>query len=198
MSPKASTWELVTSWTNGRKAVVELLRDGAGEHVIRKTYRTGYETRMFREYAVAEYVSRLASVSPRVLAFSPRKKQILFQYLPGIRVLEWVLSRFGDHLDLSEFHSFHGLMPPHNVDARVAEAFVRFRESNSIDVLQLKHALRDSYGKLHRLGIKHGSADPRNVLYHEGRIFIIDFDNSRPSLSPSATDDEDLKYWYGI
>jgi tRNA A-37 threonylcarbamoyl transferase component Bud32 len=123
---------------------------------------------------------------------------MLLQYLPGDRVLEWVLSRFSDNLDLADFQSFHGLMPPHNVDPRVAKAFLRFRESTSEEALQLKAAIRASYSLLHRIGIKHGSVDPRNVLYHADRVFIIDFDNARPSLQPSASDDEDLKYWYGV
>lgn len=198
MSPKPDALTVVTSWTNGRKAVVYLVEDKHGAKLIRKVYRTGWRHRMFRDYVMTAYVSHRVSITPRVLAFRPWRSEILLQYLPGERVLEWVLSRLGHNLNLAEFQSFHGLMPPHNVDPRVSDAFRRFRESTADDVLQLKTALRASYSLLHSVGIKHGSADPRNVLYDAGRIFIIDFDNSRPSLRPSESDNIELEYWYGI
>jgi hypothetical protein len=188
----------VKSWTNGRKAVVELLQDRSGASVIRKVYRPGFRRWMFREYAMAAYVSSRTSLSPRVLAFRPWRSEMFIQYLPGQRVLEWVLTRFGKNLNMAEFDSFRGLDPPNNVDPSIADAFGRFRQSTSEDVVRLKAAIRDSYAVLHRLKVKHGSADPRNVLYHNGRIFIIDFDNARPSLDPAAIDYEELHYWYGI
>ena len=43
-----------------------------------------------------------------------------------------------------------------------------------------------------------GSADPRNMLYHEGLIYIIDFDNARPSRRAEQIDYVDLEYWYGL
>lgn len=198
MSRKHEALTLVTSWTNGRKAVVHLLEDPSGTKVIRKTYRQGFQFRMWWEYLMSMYVSRRTSITPRVVAFRPWRKEIFLEYLEGQRVLEWVLCRFGRSVNSAEFQSFHGLSPPDNVDPRVAEAFQRFRKSTSADVLEIKTAIEESYSALHRTYIKHGSADPRNVLYHQGRIFIIDFDNSRPSLNPAGIDNADLDYWYGI
>ena len=52
---------------------------------------------------------------------------------------------------MAEFQSFHGLRPPDNVDPRVAEAFSRFRQSTSDEVLQLKTAIRVGW-EAHRIG----------------------------------------------
>src|SRR6202008_4803458 len=111
---------------------------------------------------------------------------------------EWVLRRFGQDLNVVDFQSFHGLNPPDDVDPRVAEAFAKFRQSTSDEALRLREAIRVSYAQLHRIRIKHGSADPRNVLYDDGRIFIIDFDNARPSLNAATIDYQELEYWYAI
>jgi len=154
---------------------------------------------MFREFAMTTYVSRRLSIVPRVLRFKPWRREIWLQYLAGERVLEWVLERFGDpNLKTADFQSFHGVDPPHNVDPRVALAFERFRATTSGEALQLKHAIRESYRSLHGISIKHGSADPRNMLYHEGRIYIIDFDNARPSRRAEQVDYVDLEYWFGL
>ena len=198
MWPEVDDLQVVTSWTNGRKAVVHLVRDARGRQFIRKAYRPGWHSRMLRDCTMAAYVSRVSAVGPRVLGLRPWRREMLLEYLPGERVLEWVLARFGDNLDLAEFQSFHGLMPPDNVDSRVAEAFRRFRASTSEEAARLKRAIWVSYSTLHRIWVKHGSVDPRNVLYHDGRIFIIDYDNARPSLHPGAADNVDLQYWYGI
>ena len=194
MSLKGDGAAVLTSWTNGRKAVVELLQDRAGRKIIRKTYRPGFWLAMFREYIMATYVSRRTCVTPRVVEFHPMAREIVFEYVDGQRVLEWVLSRFGDTSNVEEFQSFHGL----NVDTRVADAFRQFRESCSDEAAQLRQAILDSYLALHGTRIKHGSADPRNVIYRDGRIFIIDFDNARPSLKPWVIDGRDLEHWYGI
>ena len=193
MLPAASDGVL-TSWTNGRKAVVELLQDHNGRRVIRKRYRRGFWFAMFREYVMAIYVSRRTCITPRVVEFRPWTREIVFEYVDGQRVLEWVLSRFSEGCDVSEFQSFHGL----NVDPRIADAFQDFRQSCSDEADRLRDAIRDSYRLLHRTGVKHGSADPRNVIYRDGRIYIIDFDNARPSFDPWAVDGRDLAQWYGI
>lgn len=197
MLPKLDSLTVITSWTNGEKAVVHLLENGAGEKFIIKAYRPGYTATMFREYVVARYVARRLTVVPQVLGFRPWRKEICFSYVSGQRVLEWVMQRFGDNVTLSKFQSFHGLNPPHHVDPDVAEAFARFRQSMSAEAQQLKEAIRTSYSCLHRIGILHGSADPRNVIYDHDRVFIIDFDHSRPSFNPAKLDSQSLAYWYG-
>ena len=127
------------------------------------------------------------------------REKIFFAYIPGQRVLEWVLQRFGDkHLSLSEFQSFHGLDPPDHVDARVAEAFVRFRQSTSEEAYRLNQAVKASYSCLRQIGIFHESTDPRNVIYDQDRVFIIDFDHARPSFNPVRIDYRSLTYWYGL
>ena len=100
---KVNELTVVTSWTNGRKAVVELLQDSRGTKVIKKVYRPGFRGRMFREYVMATYVSSRTTISPQVFGFRPWRNEILLQYLPGQRVFEWVLSRFGQNLCMAEF-----------------------------------------------------------------------------------------------
>jgi len=195
MSPKPDDLRVVTSWTNGRKAVVQLVEDRAGHKVIMKTYRPGFFLPMFREYLVTRYVSSRLSIVPRVLAFQPLRKRLCLSFLEGQRVLEWVLQHFGEPgLALSDFQSFHGLA----TNAKVADAFACFRNSTSHEAQKLKRAVQESYASLHRIGILHGTADPRNVLYDAGRIFIIDFDHARPSLDPGKLDLRALKHWFGI
>ena len=197
MLPKPDELTVVTSWTNGHKAVVHLVENRTGEKLILKAYRPGFTSAMFREYVATRYVARKLSVVPRVLGFRPWRKELYFSYISGQRVLEWVLQRFGDNVTLSEFQSFHGLNPPDYVDPHVAEAFARFRQSMSEEARRLKEAIRTSYSSLHRIGILHGSADPRNVIYDQDRVFIIDFDHARPSFNPEKLDYKSLTYWYG-
>jgi tRNA A-37 threonylcarbamoyl transferase component Bud32 len=150
---------------------------------------------MFREYFSIWYVSKWLDIIPRLVSFRPWKKELIMSYIPGQRVLEWVLEHFGQsNLDLDEFRHFHGTLR----DARITEAFVRFRESSSVEALRLKAAIKQSYARLHRIGWQHGTSDPRNVLYDGRQAYIIDFDHARPSLSPTKYDYPDLTYWFGI
>lgn len=139
-------------------------------------------------------VHRLAIV-PRVFGFRPWCKELFFSYIPGQRVLEWVLERFGDrNLSLVDFHSFHGL----DTNLQVAEAFARFRHSTSEEAHRLKQAIKTSYSCLHQIGILHGSADPRNVIYDQDRVYIVDFDHARPSFNTGRIENRSLTHWYGI
>src|SRR6266446_9364039 len=108
MLPKRDEFGVISSWTNGQKAIVHLLESGTGEKLILKQYRPGFTVTMLREYVVAKYVARRLSVVPTVLGFRPRRKELYFSYIPGQRVLEWVLERFGGNVALCEFQSFHG------------------------------------------------------------------------------------------
>ncbi len=198
MSLKRDGFAILTSWTNSEKAIVHLVETRDGEKVILKIYRPGSIVRMFREYIVTKYVASRLSIVPKVLSFRPWRRELCFSYVSGQRVLEWVLERFGDKgLSLADFHSFHGLNPPHYVDPRVADAFERFRQSTSADAMRLKQAIRTSYSRLHGIGILHRSADPRNVIYDDNDLFIIDFDNARPCLNPASIENSALEYWYG-
>jgi hypothetical protein len=198
MLPTPDDFTVTTSWTNGQKAVVDLMTNRAGKKIIKKVYRPGYTSAMFREYMVAKYVASRLAIVPQVLGFRPLQKELYFSYVSGQRVLEWVMQRFGDDVNLSRYQSFHGLNPPDYVDPEVAKAFARFRESMSDEARRLKDAISNSYASLHRIGILHGSADPRNVIYDDNRVIIIDFDNSRPSLNPATLDARSLSYWYGL
>jgi hypothetical protein len=189
---------VVTSWTNGRKAVVHLLEKSNGEKLIMKVYRRGFLITMLREYFVTKYIASRLSGTPRVVGFRPWRKELLLSYISGQRVLEWVLQKFGDSgLSLDEFQSIHGLDPEHP-DPRIAEAFSRFRRSTSEEAHQLRQAIRVSYSELHDIGMLHGSPDPRNVIYDSGRISIIDFDHARPCFNPAKIEYRGLTYWYGI
>ena len=147
---------------------------------------------------IAKYLASTLTIVQQVLAFRPWEKELYLSYISGQRVWERVMQRFGDNVNLARFHSFHGLNPPHYVDPEVADAFARFRESTSSEVRRLKEAIRESYSYLHRLGILHECADPRNVIYDQDRVFIIDFDHARPSVNPSTREAGSLKCWYGI
>jgi hypothetical protein len=153
---------------------------------------------MLREYLVTRYISTRVPGTPKVLALRPWRKELHLSYVPGQRVLEWVLERFGDvGLSLESFQSFHGL-DPDSPNPQVAEAFDRFRSSTSDEAQQLKGAIRTSYAALHQIGMLHGSPDPRNVIYGDGRVSIIDFDHARPCLNPAPIDYRSLAYWYGV
>jgi hypothetical protein len=154
---------------------------------------------MFREYIATKYVSSKLSIVPKVLEFNPRRRELITSYIPGQRMLEWVLQRFGEpNLSLAQFQSIHGLDPGHYVDPRVAQAFTVFRESRSEEALRVKQAIRSSYALLHQIGFLHSSADPRNLIYDGERVFIIDFDHARPSFNPASLDYQALTYWYGL
>jgi len=189
---------VVTSWTNGRKAVVHLVENGKGEKLIMKVYRRGFFLTMVREYIATRYIAGRRTDTPRVKGFRPWRRELMLSYVSGRRVLEWVLERFGDEgLSLADFQSFHGL-DPERLDPRVAVAFERLRASRSEDARRLKEAIRSSYDTLHRLHILHGSPDPRNVIYDGDRVVIIDFDHTRPSFNPAKIDYRGLEYWYGL
>jgi hypothetical protein len=193
-----ATFRIVTSWTNGRKAMVYLMQNATGQRVILKIYRPGFFLTMCREYLVTKYIGLSLSGVPRVLAFAPFERKLVLSFLTGQRVLEWVLQRFGDPgLPLEQFQSFHGL-DPDNLNPDVATAFDRFRQSTSAEAQRLRRAMRSSYEELHRIRMLHGSPDPRNVIYQDGRIFIIDFDHARPAWNPSEIDGKALEYWYRV
>jgi serine/threonine protein kinase len=194
MWPTPDNVVVLTSWTNGHKAVVHLVQDNAGSEMIVKIYRPGFLLPMFREYAAATYAARRLSVVPRVVAFRPLRRELYFSYVRGARVLEWVLARFGHQVNLTEFQSFHGL----DLHPQVADAFTRFRRSTSDESLRLKAAIATSYASLHRIGMLHGSADPRNIIYDERRVFIIDFDHARPCFNAAKVEAASLSYWYGL
>lgn len=194
MLQKPDRWRVITAWTNGRKAEVQLLEDTAQKKIILKTYRSGFILPMFREYLVTTYVSRKLSIVPKVIAFQPLRKRLFLSFISGQRVLEWVLQHFGDNgLVVSDFQSFHGL----ETNEKVAAAFSRFRQSGAKEARELKKAIRESYLLLHRIRIRHGTTDPRNIIYDGKRAFILDFDHARPSLNPAKCDREALECWFG-
>lgn len=78
-------------------------------------------------------------------------------YIPGQRVLEWVLQRFVQpDLQLEVFLNFEAM----DTDPRIAEAFRMFRQSTSEDSSMLTRAIKLSYSLLHQLGWQHGTSDP--------------------------------------
>jgi tRNA A-37 threonylcarbamoyl transferase component Bud32 len=187
--------QIITTWTNGRKAIVNLMADSKGEQYIQKLYRPGFTFSMIREYIITDYLSKRLDIVPKVLKFRPVQKQIYLSFMKGKRVLEWVLEHFGDDgVSIMDFQSVHGL----ETNQTIAVAFKRFRESNSTDATRLREAIKLSYVRLHKLKFVHGSTDPRNIIYDGNMVHIIDFDNSRPSLLPEKVDSGRLKMWYGI
>ena len=141
------------------------------------------------------YVSRRLDIIPRLVSFAPWKNELVISYVPGRRVLEWVLEHFGPpELDLQEFLNCESL----EGDARITQAFGRFRDSSSSEAVRLRGSIKKSYAKLHSIGWQHGTSDPRNVIYDGQRAYIIDFDHARPSLSPHKYDYPALAYWFGI
>jgi len=182
------------SWTNGRKANVYLVESTCGTKVILKCYRTRFIATLVREYLCTKYLSHRLAITPKVLGFNPRSRQLILSYIPGERVFEWVLARFGtEGIRIEDFRSYDYL----DTCKIVAEAFKQFRSSQLPEALTLKKAIKDSYELLHRTGFVHGSADPRNVIYDGRQVFIIDFDHARPCLSPKL-EYTALSKWYGI
>ena len=183
------------SWTNGEKAVVHLVELPTGEKQIVKIYKPGFVGWMFREYLSLRYISKRLSIIPKLICFRPSQKELVLSYIPGQRVLEWVLQRFGEaNLNLEEFLNFEAM----GTDPRIVEAFLRFRLSASEDASKLKQAIKLSYGRLHELGWQHGTCDPRNVIYAEHQVYIIDLDHARPGLTPVKYDYPALTHWFGI
>jgi len=187
--------KVVRSWTNGRRANVHLVEQESGQRVIVKCYRGRFFATMVREYLFTMYLSRRLDIIPKVLAFKPFSMELVFSYVPGERVFEWVLARHGDDdLRLEDYQSYDYL----DTCNIVARAFKKFRDSKSRETVRLKQAIRESYELLHKTGFVHGSADPRNIIYDGKRVSIIDFDHSRPSLKPRTLEYKALSKWYGL
>ncbi len=149
---------------------------------------------MLREFIALSYLSSL-SILPRVLAFYPLHREMVLSYLPGERVLEWVLKRYGDDgLDLDGFTSFHGIETNQVVD----RAFRSFRESTDASSRALKDSIRSSYQILHRTKFIHGDPSPRNLIFDGRIVYLVDFDHSRPSIDPARVDFVALQRWYGL
>jgi tRNA A-37 threonylcarbamoyl transferase component Bud32 len=186
---------VVCSWTNGRKAIVYLVELESGQRMVLKRYRVRFLATMVREYLLTTYLSHRLDITPKVVAFKPFSRELVVEFIPGERVLEWVLARYGDNgIRLEEFRSYDYL----DTCNIVGNAFRRFRSSESPEAIRLKQAIRESYGLLHRTGCVHGSADPRNIIYDSKRVFIIDLDHARPSLNPRSLENRSLSKWYGI
>lgn len=187
--------KVVCSWTNGRKANVYLIEDRCGKKTILKKYSARFIVTMFRECFLTSYLSRRLDIIPQVLGFNPLRREIILSYINGERVFEWVLSRYGDSgINLNDFRSYDHL---YTCDI-VARAFKKFRDCRSSETVRLKQAIKENYELLHKIGFIHGSADPRNIIYNGKRIFLIDFDHSRPSLNPRAIEYRALHRWYGL
>jgi tRNA A-37 threonylcarbamoyl transferase component Bud32 len=119
----------------------------------------------------------------------------MLSYIPGERVLEWILGRCAPPgTELEQFQSFHGLQ----TNAVVQGALARFRESLDAEIVTLKMAIQASYDRLHLLGWIHGSADPRNLIYDGTNVFIIDFDHARPCFNARKKEQQSLQHWFGI
>ena len=91
--PVSNECRVVTSWTNGRKAIVHLLAKPNGDTLIRKVYRRGFLAAMLREYFMTTYIACRLPSTLRVLGFNPWRKELFLSYVTGQRVLEWVLER---------------------------------------------------------------------------------------------------------
>jgi len=186
---------ITCSWTNGRKANVYLVEQECGQKLISKRYKVHFVPTMVREYLLTTYLSRRLDIIPKVLGFKLFSRELMLSYIRGERVFEWVLSRYGDTgINLEDFCSYDYL----DTCDIVARAFRRFRDCRSPETVRLKRAIKESYELLHKSGFVHGSADPRNIIYDGKRIFIIDFDHSRPSLNPRAIEYRALYRWYGL
>jgi tRNA A-37 threonylcarbamoyl transferase component Bud32 len=132
---------------------------------------------------------------PRLVELKFWRAQLHIEYIPGERLLEWVLKRYSPpDTDIGNFQNVHGL----TTDPIISDAFARFRRCDSCEANSLRLAVRESYAALHALGWIHGSADPRNMIVNDGRVFIIDFDHARPCRDPRSLEWPNLREWYGL
>lgn len=186
--------KVLVAWTNGRRAAAYLLEDEIGRKCVLKHYRPGNLPIMIKEMIALRCLATL-DVAPQVLSYELAASTLILSYVPGERVLEWVLRRYGDRgLDLAQFSSAHGL----STNEHVQRAFERFRSSTDTQALALREAIVDTYRRLHRVHVLHGDPGPRNIIYDGKRAYLIDFDQTRPSLSPARIEARGLKKWYGI
>jgi tRNA A-37 threonylcarbamoyl transferase component Bud32 len=150
---------------------------------------------MLREWLVLRHLSDRRSMIPRLVELKFWRAQLHIEYIPGERLLEWVLKRYSPpDTDIGNFQNVHGL----TTDPIISDAFARFRRCDSCEANSLRLAVRESYAALHALGWIHGSADPRNMIVNDGRVFIIDFDHARPCRDPRSLEWPNLREWYGL
>lgn len=186
--------KLVSSWTNGSKSEVFLLQDKNGNMLIKKCYRKGLFHILAREYIALKSLSSLDFV-PKIVELRFFSREMALSYVPGTRVLEWILEKYGrPGLDLKRFGSFHGL----EINEEISEAFRYFRDAKDSASTSLKEAIRSSYLTLHSKGWIHGDPSPRNLIYEGGKIYLIDFDHARPCLDPPKIDYRSIEKWYGL
>lgn len=194
MKLKYDEWDTVTEWTNGSKADVYLIRSKDGARAIRKCYRRRLLRPILQEYVSLRYLAKTGIV-PEILRFSLRRAEFVLSFIEGQRVLEWVVERFSEpDTDLDQFRSFHGL----DSNPIVTAAFDKFRNATDEDSVRLRAAIVATYSKFHAAHYLHGDPSPRNLIYNEDKVFLIDFDHSRPSLNPEAIDFIKLSRWYGV
>lgn len=194
MSRKHWKARVLESWTNGSMADIYLTQNECGEKAVRKCYRSGFLHALMREYLTLTYLSRLPIV-PRIVQVRILHRELILSYLPGVRVLEWVLKNYGDpRLDLRKYHSYHGLETDQDID----RAFCRFRNSHDTTGSALKGAISSSYAMLHGTGFTHGDPSPRNLIYDGELVYLIDFDHARPSPGPGQIDRRSLERWYAV
>jgi tRNA A-37 threonylcarbamoyl transferase component Bud32 len=182
---------VLAAWTSGRRAAAYLLEDELGRKCVLKRYRPGHLPIMIKEMVALRCLARF-DVAPQLVSYEIGTRTLVLTYVAGERVLEWVLRRYGDR-DL-DFASAHGLA----TNEFVQRAFARFRSATDEQALALREAIVATYRRLHQARVLHGDPGPRNIIYDGERAYLIDFDQTRPSLSPARIETRGLKKWYGI
>jgi hypothetical protein len=195
MLPTPSDHQVVTSWLNGRKAAVHLLKRPDATLYILKQYKAKCFPTYLRELFATAHLAKKTKVTPRLLSSNIFQRTFCLGFIPGQRVLEWVLERFAPtKVNLEEFQSCHGLQ----TNPLIQQSFANLRASASEEAQKLRAAIAVSYKALHEVGWSHGSADPRNILYHESVIYIIDLDHARPAFGALDKERASLDRWFGI
>jgi tRNA A-37 threonylcarbamoyl transferase component Bud32 len=183
---------VIASWEHGRHALVQLVQNDDGNRYIVKKYKFKFWRTMYREAAMTWYLSQRLEFVPKLLHVCVSSNALRLSVVPGTRLREWILEHYAPPGTRSS--SSHLLQS----DPVVMAALKRFRTNNDETAVSLKRAITRSYSALHALGWIHGSADPRNMLYDGNKLYIIDFDQARPSWNAVAKESPCLTRWYGI
>jgi len=164
------------------------------DKVILKKFRKETFRFFIKEILVVTYL-RNAKIMPKILDLSLSKKILILEYMIGERLLEWALRKCSrESVNIKDYKNMHGI----DTNSVVLATFHVFQQSKDPEIVYLKNKITMSYKVLHRYRISQGDVRPRNLIYRQNSIAIIDFDHALFLPRPAKRDNVLLKEWYGI